>query len=62
MQRSGSDPRDEVSDDAPSTRTEELRSFLFLSAVTAPILAALLVAGFGFMVWIFQMFAGPPGA
>lgn len=45
----------------PSTRTEEVRSFLFLSVVMAPVLAGLLVAGYGFAVWIYQMFAGPPG-
>lgn len=46
----------------PSTRTEEVRSFLFLSVVMAPIAAGLLVAGYGFVVWVYQMFAGPPGS
>jgi len=46
---------------SPSTRKEELRSFLFLSVVTAPVLAALIVAGYGFIVWFYQLFAGPPG-
>ena len=36
----------------------ELRVFLFLTVVLAPVLA---VAGFGFAVWIWQMFNGPPG-
>jgi nitrate reductase NapE len=27
-----------------------------------PILAVLVVAGYGFAVWIYQMFAGPPGS
>jgi nitrate reductase NapE len=51
-----------LADSPASTRTEEIRSFLFLSVVTAPVLAGLLVAGFGFVVWIYQMFAGPPGS
>lgn len=51
-----------LSDSHRSTRTEELRSFLFLSVVMAPALAGMLVAGYGFVVWIYQMFAGPPGS
>jgi len=45
-----------------STRSEELRSFIFLSVVMAPVVAVLTVSGYGFAVWVFQMFAGPPGA
>ena len=44
------------------TKAQELRSFLFLSVVMAPVLAVLIVGGYGFLVWIFQMFAGPPGS
>lgn len=43
------------------TKAQEVRSFLFLTAVMAPLLAVLIVAGYGFLVWIYQMFAGPPG-
>lgn len=49
-------------DSPPSTRTEELRSFLFLSVVMAPVVAVMVVAGYGFAIWIYQMFAGPPGS
>jgi nitrate reductase NapE len=49
----------------PSTpdpsRSDELRGFLLLTVVMAPILAVVTVAGYGFIVWIYQMFAGPPG-
>jgi len=41
----------------PTTRKEELRSFAFLTVVMAPVLAGLIIAGYGFLVWIFQMFA-----
>ena len=44
------------------TKAQELRSFLFLTAVMAPVLAVIIVAGYGFAVWIYQMFAGPPGS
>jgi periplasmic nitrate reductase NapE len=44
------------------TKAQELRSFLFLSVVMAPILAVVIVSGYGFMVWMYQLFAGPPGS
>jgi nitrate reductase NapE len=44
------------------TRSQERRSLVFLSVVMAPVLAVAIVAGYGFLVWIFQMFAGPPGS
>lgn len=52
----------EATDQSPSTRQEEGRSFLFLAAVMVPVLSVLVVAGYGFAVWIYQMFAGPPGS
>lgn len=42
----------------PSTRQEELRTFLFLAVVTAPVLAVLIVSGYGFLVWMFQILTG----
>lgn len=45
-----------------STRKEEVRSFAFLTVVMAPMLAGLLIAAYGFIVWFYQMFAGPPSA
>lgn len=47
---------------APSTQQEEWRSFLFFTVVMAPVLAVLLVGGYGFLVWMYQLFAGPPGS
>jgi nitrate reductase NapE len=44
----------------PSTRTEELRSFLFFTVVMAPVLAVTIVGGYGFLVWMYQLVAGPP--
>jgi len=43
------------------TKAQELRSFLFLSVVMAPVLAVMIVGGYGFMVWMVQLFTGPPG-
>lgn len=50
----------ETPPDAPSTRKAELRSFLFLTVVMAPILTVMIVGGYGFLVWMYQMVNGPP--
>ena len=44
------------------TKAQELRSFLFLSVVMAPVLAVIFVSGYGFIVWMYQLVAGPPGS
>lgn len=44
----------------PSTSKEELRSFALLTVVMAPVLSGVIIAGYGFLVWFYQMFAGPP--
>ena len=38
----------------------ELKAFLFLTVVMAPVIAGLVISGYGFVVWIYQMFTGPP--
>lgn len=42
-------------------KTEEWRSFLFLTVVMAPVLAVVIVGGYGFLVWMYQLLTGPPG-
>lgn len=44
------------------SRAQELRAFLLLSVVMAPVVAVGVVSGYGFLVWMFQLFAGPPGS
>lgn len=46
----------------PPTKAQELRAFLLLSVVMAPVLAVAVVSGYGFLVWMVQLVAGPPGA
>jgi len=41
-------------------KRRELAVFLFLTLVLAPVLAVLIVAGYGFLVWMYQIIAGPP--
>jgi periplasmic nitrate reductase NapE len=43
------------------SKADELRAFLLLSVLMAPVLAVLIVSGYGFLVWMFQLVAGPPG-
>jgi nitrate reductase NapE len=47
-----------VDPNAPSTHQEEWRSFVFLTVVTAPVLAVVTVAGWGFVVWMYQLLSG----
>lgn len=41
-----------------STQREEWRTFLFLTVVTAPLLAVMVVSGYGFIVWMVQLLSG----
>ena len=50
-----------MSADKPATKARELRAFLALAVFLAPVLAVLMVSGYGFLVWMFQLVAGPPG-
>ena len=45
-----------------STRRDELRTFIFLTVVLAPVLAVVCVGGFGFLIWMSQLVLGPPGS
>jgi nitrate reductase NapE len=47
--------------DETQARKRELRVFLFLTVVLAPVLAVAIVGGYGFLVWFSQMIFGPPG-
>lgn len=42
-------------------RQRDLFAFLFLTVFLAPLLAVAVVGGFGFLIWIIQLIAGPPG-
>ena len=47
--------------DPAARKSDERKAFFFLTILTWPVLAFLVVTGYGFLVWIYQMFAGPPG-
>ena len=61
MLKAGSSTPAAPREKAGSTRGEELRVFLFLTVVLAPVLAVMIVGGYGFLVWMYQIVAGPPG-
>ena len=48
--------------DTAETREKrrELTIFVFLAFVLAPILSVIIVAGYGFCVWMYQIIMGPP--
>ena len=43
------------------SRAQELSLFLLLTVVLAPVLAVAIVGGYGFVIWMYQLIAGPPG-
>lgn len=51
-----------ISADEGVTKSEERRVFLFLVVCLAPILAVMLVGGYGFLIWMLQIIFGPPTA
>lgn len=46
---------------APTKRQETL-FFTILAFVVVPALSVAVVAGYGFCIWMYQIFAGPPTA
>lgn len=41
-------------------KKSELKAFLFLTVVMAPVLAGVIIGAYGLAVWIYQIIAGPP--
>lgn len=51
-----------VTNSGRSRRRSEVLTFLFLTVFLAPILAVAIVGGYGFAIWMYQVFTGPPGS
>jgi nitrate reductase NapE len=45
----------------PPSRLRELLTFLLLAVLIWPFIAVGVVAGWGFLVWMYYAFTGPPG-
>ncbi|WP_341771057.1 periplasmic nitrate reductase, NapE protein [Pseudomaricurvus hydrocarbonicus] len=43
-------------------RKEEWRMFMFIIIFLFPILTVMFVGSYGFIVWMYQLLAGPPGS
>ncbi len=43
-----------------ANRSRETRVFIFLTIVVAPLLAVAIVGTYGLLIWLYQMFMGPP--
>ncbi len=56
---------DEATESEPSApwrgRKGEMVAFLLLAFGVWPIVAVMVVGGYGFLVWIYQILTGPPG-
>lgn len=49
--------------DKSETKSLEWKSFLFIGVFLFPLLSVILIGGYGFIVWMLQVFAfGPPGS
>ena len=49
-----------MDENAQLRKSEELRSFLFLTVVMVPVLTVMFIAAYGFAVWFYQMLIGGP--
>jgi periplasmic nitrate reductase NapE len=45
---------------SPATKAEERRAFVLVAVVLFPVLSVMVVGGYGFLVWMFQIINGPP--
>ncbi|MGY5451506.1 trimethylamine N-oxide reductase system protein TorE [Agarivorans sp. MS3-6] len=43
------------------SKSSEWKTFLFITIILFPVLAVILVGGYGFTVWMLQLLMGPPG-
>lgn len=41
-------------------KKNEIHAFLLLTAVIAPLIAIAIVGSYGLLIWIYQLFMGPP--
>lgn len=49
-----------IGEKGPETKSEERRAFVLLAVVRAPVLSVVIVGGYGFLVWMYQIVNGPP--
>lgn len=47
-----------MTQESPPTKKEEQLAFLGLTVIAAPVLAVMVVGGYGFAVWMIQLLTG----
>jgi nitrate reductase NapE len=45
-----------------NSKNREFWAFILLTVVLAPVMSVVIVGGYGFLVWMYQILAGPPGS
>jgi nitrate reductase NapE len=51
-----------MSNETNVQKKKELHAFFFLTVVIVPLMAVAIVGGYGLLIWIYQLFTGPPVA
>lgn len=49
-----------MSEESDGHKKKELHAFLFLTLVIAPFMTVAVVGGYGLLIWLYQLFTGPP--
>ena len=49
-----------MSEDQNIQKKKELHAFIFLTAILAPLMAIVIVGGYGLLFWLYQIITGPP--
>lgn len=52
----------ETGDYTTDQKSKEQRLFVFIIVFLFPLLSVALVGGYGFVIWMYQLLMGPPGA
>jgi nitrate reductase NapE len=45
-----------------NSKNREFWAFILLTVVVAPVMSVVIVGGYGFLIWMYQILVGPPGS
>jgi nitrate reductase NapE len=51
----------EAASDPGARKRREIAMFVVLAVLIWPVIAVGIVGGYGFLVWMYRLFTGPPG-
>ena len=49
-----------MNEDMDDQKKKEVHAFLFLTVILAPLMTVAIVGGYGLLIWLYQLFSGPP--